>query len=500
MNRGLGHALAAFMGSSILGSLTQVMKGKIAAVVLGPAGVGVVNQLTLCFTMFLNTSSLGVPSGIARNIAVHHKDEDEAAIRAQLSSSFIFLGAVSLVFSGLGILLSPQISDMLFDDGGERATLVVLVLLGVPIAVAGLVYRSLLNGTRSVKQQTLARVRADVLSVAVFVALVVPFGIPGAALGLVSLHLLYLFFITRGAWAAIGELSRPRLRAFRWQAVRMNMGYGVHGFFIGVLTVFSTLLVARWIITDFGIAQSGIFSVALKVTSVYLGGLYAAAAGYYFASIARAQTPEELADQIDKAIALYMVIVPPIIVGLMAGGELIVRVMFSAEFLPVATILLVLLPGDVLRLVAETIGQAILARKHLVLSAGIMLAWTVFYMILVKVLMARYGLIGVAIAYLVSHAGLMVAFLIAGRSILGYLPRRSSAFFVIRGFALVAVTAFAVYEVESWPIKIAIGVVATAGWVAVSSFDPQFAAYARKSVDVVLRRRNGGQSGGGSSE
>lgn len=488
MNRGLGHALAAFMGSSILGSLTQVLKGKISALVLGPAGVGVVNQLTLCFTMFMTTSSLGVPNGIARNIAVHQKEEDEVAIRAQLSSSFIFLAIVSLVLTGLGILLSPLISDMLFGDGGERATLVVLVLLGVPVAVAGLVYRSLLNGTRSVKQLTFARVSADVVSVALFAALVVPFGIPGAALGLVSLHVLYLIFIARGARVAIGDLSRPRWGAFSWRAVRMNMGYGIHGLFIAVITVFPTLLVSRWIITDFGIAESGIFSVALKVTSVYLGGLYAAASGYYFASIARAQTREELADQIDKAIALYMVIVPPIIVGLMAGGDLIVRAMFSAEFLPVATILLVLLPGDVLRLVAETIGQAILARKHLVLSAALMLAWTVCYMILVKVLMARYGLIGVAMAYLVSHAGLMVAFLIAGKSVLGYLPRTSSAFFVLRGFVLVAVTAFAVYEVEYWPIKIAIGAVAIVCWAAISSLDPQFAAYARKSVDVVLRR------------
>ncbi|WP_325128608.1 oligosaccharide flippase family protein [Arenimonas sp.] len=477
------------MGSSILGSLTQVLKGKISALVLGPAGVGVVNQLTLCFSLFLTASSLGVPNGIARNIAVHQREEDEEAIRAQLSSSFIFLAAVSLGFSGLGMLLSPLISDMLFDDGGGRANLVVLVLLGVPVGVAGLVYRSLLNGTRSVKQLTFARMAADVLSVAVFAALVVPFGIPGAALGLVSLHLLYLVLISWGARVAIGALSRPRLAAFRWQAVRMNMGFGIHGLVIAVLTIFSTLLVSRWIITDFGIAESGLFSVALKVTSVYLGGLYAAASGYYFASIARAQTPEELADQIDKAIALYMVIVPPIIVGLMAGGDLIVRILFSAEFLPVATILLVLLPGDVLRLVAETIGQAILARKHFVLSAGIMLAWTVCYMVLVKILMARYGLIGIALAYLVSHAGLMVAFLVAGRIVLGYLPRISSTLFAIRGFALVGVTAFAVYGVDYWPIKIAIGVVALAGWAVVSSFDPQFAAHARKSIDIVLRRR-----------
>jgi hypothetical protein len=103
--------------------------------------------------------------------------------------------------------------------------------------------------------------------------------------------------------------------------------------------------------------------------------------------------------------------------------------------------------------------------------------------------MARYGLMGVAIAYLVSHAGLMVAFLIAGRLVLGYLPRISSAFFVIRGFALVAVTAFAVYEVEYWLVKIAIGAVAIVAWVAVSSLDPQFAAYARRSVDMVLRRK-----------
>lgn len=490
MNRGLGHALAAFMGSSILGSLTQVLKGKISAMVLGPAGVGVLNQLTLCFTMFMTTSSLGVPNGIARNIAVHERERDDAAIRVQLSSSFIFLGSVSLICSGVGVLVAPLISNFLFGDGGERATLVVVVLLGVPVAVAGLVYRSLLNGTRSVKQLTVARVSADLLSVAVFASLVVPFGISGAALGLVSLHILYLIFIARGARSAVGDLSLPRMRNFRWQAIRMNFGYGIHGLFIAVITVLPALLVSRWIITDFGVAESGIFNVALKVTSVYLGGLYAAASGYYFASIARAQSREELADQINEALALYMVIVPLIIVGLMAGGDLIVRALFSSEFLPVAVLLLVLLPGDVLRLVTETIGQAILARRHLKLSATLMLAWALCYMVLVKILMARYGLMGVAIAYLVSHAALMVAFLIAGKVTLGFLPSASSTLFVARGVVLVTATAISVSEVEGWLTKILIGAVAISCWAVVSAFDPRFAAYAKRSVDLVLRRRS----------
>ncbi|MBW8312214.1 MAG: oligosaccharide flippase family protein [Rhizobium sp.] len=489
MNRGLGRALAAFMGSSILGSITQVIKGKISALILGPAGVGVVNQLTQCFNMFLTLSSLGVPNGISRNIAVHVRDADEVAIRAQFSSTFMFLSGVSLVTSGVGILLSPLISDLLFDDGGERSKLVVLVLLGVPVAVSGLVYRSLLNGTQSVRQLTVARISADVLSVGVFAALVIPFGVPGAALGLVSLHLLYLIFISRGAWSAIKDLSRPRFGAFRWQAVRLNMGFGIHGLVIAATTIFTGLLVSRWIITDLSLAESGIFGVALKVTSVYLGGLYAAANGYYFASIARAQTPEQLAGEIDNAIALYMVIVPPIIVGLMAGGDLIIRVLFSAEFLPVAVVLLVMLPGDALRLVAEIVGQAVLARKHFVLSAAIMLAWAICYVILVRIFMAQYGLIGVALAYLISHAGLMIAMLVAGRAVLGYLPRRSSILFVARGVVLVAATAFAVHEVESWPFKIAIGLAMLVCWVLVSSFDSQFAGYARSSFDILMRRK-----------
>ena len=489
MNRGLGRALAAFMGSSILGSITQVIKGKISALILGPAGVGVVNQLTQCFNMFLTLSSLGVPNGVSRNVAVHVRDADEVALQAQFSSSFIFLAGVSLATSGIGILLSPLISGLLFDDGGQRANLVVLVLLGVPIAVAGLVYRSLLNGVQSVKQLTFARISADVISVGAFAALVVPFGVPGAALGLVSLHLLYLLFISRGAWSAIKELSLPRFGAFRWQAVRMNMGFGVHGLVIAATTIFTSLLVSRWIITDLGLAESGIFGVALKVTSVYLGGLYAAANGYYFASIARAQTQDQLAAEIDNAIALYMVIVPPIIVGLMAGGDLIIRILFSAEFLPVAAILLVMLPGDALRLVAEIIGQAVLARKHFVLSAAIMLAWAACYVLLVGVFMARYGLLGVALAYLTSHAGLMLAMLVAGRAVLGYLPRKSSFFFVARGFLLVSAAAFAIHGVDSWSVKIAIGVAILLCWVLVSSFDSRFAGYAKNSFDILMRRK-----------
>lgn len=64
------YNLAGFMSTSLLGSATQIVKGKILAVFLGAVRVGVFNQLMLFYNWAMTLSSLCFRNGITRNIAV----------------------------------------------------------------------------------------------------------------------------------------------------------------------------------------------------------------------------------------------------------------------------------------------------------------------------------------------------------------------------------------------------------------------------------------------
>ncbi len=61
--------LSGLMSTSLFGSATQIVKGKISAVFLGIVRVGVFNQLTLFYNLAMTLSSLGFFNGVTRNIA-----------------------------------------------------------------------------------------------------------------------------------------------------------------------------------------------------------------------------------------------------------------------------------------------------------------------------------------------------------------------------------------------------------------------------------------------
>ena len=93
----------------------------------------------------------------------------------------------------------------------------------------------------------------------------------------------------------------------------------------GILT---TLIISRAIIEGEGLAENGIYTMALKVATVYLGALSASAAGYYLPSLSAARKDEDFFDLIDRTLCLYMYIIPPIALVLMAGGEFLMRILF----------------------------------------------------------------------------------------------------------------------------------------------------------------------------
>lgn len=471
----LARAIGLFTGSSVIGSLTQVAKGKISALLLGAAGVGVVSQLTSMWSLVSVISGFGFYNGMARHMAQHWRQKEYDAFRAHMSSAACFLFASALFFSLVGSIFSSEISHALFDDGGARSALVSLVLVATPFFVMSQVYRAMLNATRSVNWLVKARITADVLSVLTLVGFLWFFGIKGAIIGFISLHLLFLattMWATRKALGLAYVTPSPRL--FSKRELRRNAGFGINGLIAVAIGIMTTLIISRWIITDLGTAENGLFVMALKVGTVYLGGLSAAAGGYYFPTLAAAETDEEMFGHINETLKLYLFIIAPAVVVLMTGGDILMFVLFSEEFIPAAILLLLMLPADLFRITAETAGLALIAKKRLITSTSFYLIWAILYATLALYLMPEYGLLGIAAAYLCAQIVNACFLLLATRIALGYRMSADCAFALLRGLLLVGVASIALWHIENRWIEYAMCSIGLVVWFAASMRDPYF--------------------------
>lgn len=434
----LGRAFSLFTGASMLGSLTQVAKGKLTAVVLGTEGIGILSQLTNLWSLFSVAASLGLYNGMVRHLAPAWQEEDRMEFRRHMSSNSLLLMASGLIIPLLGCIYSAELSNWIFDDDGNRANLVCLILIGIPVYVAGQIYRAILNASKSIDQLVRARIFADVLSAVVLLALIFPFGLKGAIIGYIGLHVLYLGCTAYFVWRVLGrDVAIPDPKLFSSQDIRKNVGYGVNGLIAVSVGILTTLIVARWIITEGNADDNGLFAMALKVATVYLGGLSAAAGGYYFPMLSSAKSDAEMHDRVSETLSMYMFVIPPIIVVLVAGGELMMRILFSAEFIPAAILLLCILPGDLFRITAETVAMPLLVKKYFIASTGSYIAWAGAYLILVAFLLPIMGILGVAIAYLISQVFNLLLKLVLVRRNLAYRLDAATRATILRGMALV---------------------------------------------------------------
>lgn len=478
---GLGKAFAFFTGASMIGSLTQVIKGKLTAIFLGTEGVGVLNQLTTLWSLFSVIASLGFYNGMLRHLAPAWSDGDRVSFQRHMSSNILLLMGTALAMSLIGCIFSDTLSALIFDDGGERADLICLILVSVPIYIVGQTYRVMLNATRSISAVVRARIGADVFSVLVLAALILPYGLKGAIMGYIGLHILYLGFTAFFTWKVLGaDLILPKVALFDIVEIRKNIAFGVNGLIAVAVGILTTLFVSRWIIATGGSGDNGLFIMALKVATVYLGGLSAAAGGYYFPTLSSAKSDAEMHSHMDNTLSMYFFAIPPIILVLLAGGELMMRILFSVDFIPAALLLLMILPGDLFRITSETIGMALVVKKRLVLSTGSYILWAIVYMLLASFLLPQYGIVGVAIAYLLSQIFNTVQQIILCWFVVGYWFDRATVWAMVRGLGMVITIALVVWSEQADWLNWLAAIFLFAVWTALSWSNPDFRNFWRK--------------------
>lgn len=450
----LYRAFGALTGASAISLAAQLVRGKLAALLLGPAGVGIFNQLSLMWNLFHIGGSLGSAHGIVQHGAEALAADDEAALRRLASTSALLLGSLACALAAIGVLTAPWLSDLLLDDRGAHGDLVRLILLSVPIGVTGLVYRALLSAGRAVGQLVRVQVASDVGGAIVFALLIVPLGLAGAVLGFMATHLFFLVLAYRNARRTLGAGAvGPRLRDFSWDVVRGNVGFGASGMVMIALSNLSVLFVARLVIEQLGIDASGIFSNAWRIASVYLGAVTATTISYYLPTVAQCRTAEEMGREVNSTLRFYLYALPLLMAGIMTFGEPLVWLILSREFLAVAPLLLIFVPAELVRILAEILAVPFLARKRTFPFTGLYVLQATVFVAAAMLLMPDQGLVGAATGYAIgATVGALATTIAIRRAFAIRLERATGAALVRAGLLLgvvgaaCALTPFGLYR------------------------------------------------------
>lgn len=357
--RGALRETVLLAGAAAASFLLSLARNKLQALAFGPIGMGAIGLMQSSMSTGTIITGLGVDSVVTRELARTPASAEEerrhlrdAAVRGMpLVASIGALGTVGVFY-----LLSARL-------GFGSTTEIVIVAIGALFGVVGANLRAVLAGLRQVRDLGIGSIVAAAVAAA-FVAVL--FGAPSTpvvwALAAITVPLaqLLVFAVALGRHPAGGT---PKLfGASVGGALALSRKSTVLAV-AGVLPVLSQLLVRTVAHDALNDVTFGYFQAALALAAISISVLASSVGPSVLPRLSAASSdPERLSTVVSDQVAVYLLLYAPLVLALEAVPELVIRVVYSEAFLPVADQLRWQLVGEVLRLPCWVMGTALTAR------------------------------------------------------------------------------------------------------------------------------------------
>lgn len=399
-----GHVLkytGIFGGVQGLNIIVGIVRNKFVALLLGPAGMGLVALFNSVINFLSQATSLGVSFS-----AVRHVSEISASGDAAGLDRFIrVVRAWSLVAALLGvlacILLGPLLSDASFSWGNHRLHFLLLSPVVGMMAVTG-GETAILKGARRLHDLAVIQLFTVVASLVVTVPIYWFFNLSGIIpvffLMALSTMLATLFFSyrlfplrLRGGMGLLGE---------GMEMVRLGVAFIVSGIF----TSGSEMVVRAFLNVSAGPDVVGLYNAGYVLTITYAGMVFTAMETDYFPRLSAVNHDVAAANlAANRQIEVSLLIISPMLAFLITALPLLVPLLYSGKFAPVVPMSQVAVLAMYLKAATLPVAYMTLARGHSVAFLVLEGVYAAVFVLLIMAGFNAWGLFGTGVALLVAH-------------------------------------------------------------------------------------------------
>lgn len=336
---------------SIVTMVAALLRGKVMAMCLGPAGVGLSGILNQVVALESQVLALGLPTVVVKSVAgagVEARPQVESVI-ARLA---LALGVFGL---GLGLVLSPLVAVATFQSF-EHLPLVIAASLAVPAAILTSIWCAVIQGRGEVG--FLARSQAAFAVVGALVAM--PLIWYGGLTGLGVSVVLAALIPVAGLWS-----RRPRYltaasddKGIRDSLVRAGLSI-IAAIAIAQVAAYATRLV---VVNQLGVFEAGLYQAALAVSGGLPGFVFSAMALDYYPRISAARDGEEIARATNMQVQASMVIATPLFVGMIVFGGPLLDFYYTEEFLGATELMAWMTASVACRIISWPAGYWLVAK------------------------------------------------------------------------------------------------------------------------------------------
>lgn len=386
--------------SSVINIAVSIIKVKVLAVLLGPAGVGLMGIYQNIMNIVSTIAGCGLGSSGVRQIAA---SQGEEAVLGLVKRA-LWLANLILGLAGMSLLwlMRDPVAEYVFGDV-TYAKEVGWLGLGVFFSLVAASRTALLRGLRKI---------SDLARVNIIGALI------GAGGGILAIHFLsdngviWFVIIAPAASALVAGIYAARIphanMQHDWTALHQQWSamfkLGIPFMSAGLLTLVTQLVVRSIVLEELGLDATGHFQAAWAISMTYIGFILGAMSADYYPRLTGVIKEHHKAGQlVNEQTEIALLLAGPVLIAMVAFSPIVIQLLFAESFAPASEVLRWQVLGDILKIVSWPMGFILLALGRGGIFLGTEFTWNAVYLASISIGIGQFGLMIVGVSFLVAY-------------------------------------------------------------------------------------------------
>lgn len=385
-------------GAQVLSIIIGVVRTKVIALLLGPAGIGIAGILQSTIDIVRNATGFGINFSGVKDIAEANGTADKLRIARTITIVRRWALGTGILGMLVTLALCIPLSDYAFGNDSYALSIATLsVILVITSISAGQL--ALLQGLRQITQLAKATLYGAFIATTITLPLYWWLGIDGivpAMLITALIALIISWFFTRRI-----KVVKPKLtvsETFNGGLSMMKLGFFI--VITGFMATVTMYIVRAFVAKEMSIDAVGYFQASWVITNSYIGIVLNAMLADFFPRLSAINTDNIASNKlINEQMEMAFLLGAPLLITMLGLSFVVIEMLYSSLFVMAVPILQWQIAGSIITLIAWPIGVMFLAKSkgiYCIITDGL---WSALYIIFVIFGWNYFGFNILGIAY-----------------------------------------------------------------------------------------------------
>jgi putative phospholipid-translocating ATPase len=354
-------AMSLFGGVQVVSIICSIIRTKLIAIWIGPAGIGLIGLYNSAVEMISTFAGLGIRNSSVRDISLNSSTRNKQRIAIIITVVRRWSWFVGLFGALITISFAPLLSKVTFNDDKHIWGFIALSIVVLVNALAGGEF-AVMQGTSRLKQLAQASVWGFVSGLIISIPLILILKINGIVIIIIAYSLMTAIFcrIFRDK-----EYDKKIELTYK-ETFHIGTGFiklGVLMTLSSFITILFSYIFISYLNKTSGTSEVGFYQAGYTLVNKYVGLIFASMGMEYFPRLTKVTgSRRRMSIFVSQEIRIVLLILIPIICGFLLLREFIVTLLYAPEFNVITSFISWSVIGTIFRAVSWCMAFVILAK------------------------------------------------------------------------------------------------------------------------------------------